>query len=224
MNETMLVIDINERLWKYDSDNGTYDRITGSGVGEDSCVGVSPDKLINDYGPLGAPGSDTVLPVHDKYGDSWYYSSDELSWVRASDNFKVPSMDDVQNIYGPLDIRPRTPKPDFFYGVTVGMFIKPRNAVYEVLEVFDDQTAGVRDVDNDNIYHILLENYEETSAPLPEIGEVWIHKAVVQDGKGMAFIVKEHVGNRTITLSSGTTEITLDFDEMRDHDVWNRIH
>lgn len=219
-----LVIDINERLWKYDSDNGTYDRITGSGVGENYCVGVSPDKLIEDYGPLGAPGSDTVLPVHDKYGDTWHYSSDELGWVRASDNFKVFSMDRVRDVYGPLDICPWTPKPVPSYGIEVGMFIKPRNAVYEVLEVFDDQTAEVRDVDNDNIHHVLMENYEETSAPLPEIGEVWIHKAVVQDGKGMAFIVKEHVGNRTITLSSGTTTITLNFDELRRSDAWNRIH
>lgn len=219
-----LVIDINERLWKYDSDNGTYDRITGSGVGEDYCVGVSPDDLINLYGPLGTPGTDTILPVHDKYGDSWYYSSDELSWVRASDNLKVPSMDRVRDVYGPLDILPRTPKPAPSYEIEVGMFIKPVNAVYEVLEVFDDQTAEVRDVDNDDIHHVLLENYEETEGPPPAIGEVWIHRAVVQDGKGMAFIVKEHVGNHTITLSSGTTEITLDFDELQKSDVWNRIH
>lgn len=210
-----LVIDIDERLWKYDSDNGTYDRITGSGVGEDYCVGVSPDKLIEEYGPLGAPGSDTILPVRDKYGDSWYYSSDELSWVRASDNFKVSSMDDVQDVYGPLNI---------FYGVTVGMFIKPKNTVYEVLEVFDDQTAEVRDVANDSIHHVLLENFEETEGPLPDLGEVWVHRAVVQDGKGMAFIVKELVGNRTITLSSGTTTITLNFDELRKSDAWTRIH
>lgn len=218
----MLLIDMYERLWKFDRSTNSCTRITGQDIGESYCTDIPPDDLINLHGPLGIPGSETVMPVWDFDGDSWYYDDDRSVWVCARDNSVMDTLDEIQSHHGPLHFLPRTPKekPELF---KVGSFIKPVDAVYEVLEVFDDQTAEVRDVANDNIHHVLMENYEETDAPLPKIGDVYVQKGV-GGSRGLAFIVKEHVGNHTITLGGGGIDLTLDARELRETNVWTRIH
>lgn len=106
----------------------------------------------------------------------------------------------------------------------IGTFLKPKDAVYEVLGWdSNDGTAEVRDVHTNARHTILLEFYEETKPPVPNVGEVWAATETLEgDDDGIAYLVSR-VNGTSVTLTSAFTEITLDASTIRASQYWNRV-
>lgn len=162
-----------------------------------------------------------VHTYYDRVNDRWDLNlNDGLYYMTPKEDCGVGlTLRELLQHWGPVTESPQEDEmPE------IGTFLKPKDAVYEVLGWdSNDGTAEVRDVHTNARHTILLEFYEETKPPVPNVGEVWVATETLEDDDdGIAYLVSR-VDGYSVTLTSGFTEITLDASTIRTSQYWNRI-
>lgn len=158
---------------------------------------------------------------YDKVNDRWDLNlNDGLYYITPNEVYGIGlTLRELLLLWGPVTESPQEDEmPE------IGTFLKPKDAVYEVLGWdSNDGTAEVRDVHTNARHTILLEFYEETKPPVPNVGEVWAATETLEGSDdGIAYLVSR-VNGTSVTLTSAFTEITLDASTIRASQYWNRV-
>lgn len=178
-----------------------------------------------DYRGVFTVNDDDLEPVVHTYedddGDTWDLNlNDGLYYLRGG-NTEIASRGHERHELEQYGV---STSKDLFENVPeAGTYLKPKDAVYEVLGWdASDNTAKVRDVETGQIHSILLEFYEETKPPRPKIGQVWVKRSD-DDPDGVAYTVAEWLGSFLIKLIAPNSELVLPNEELETSRFWSRI-